>query len=92
MLVTVTKHTRRKGRTLDLAGLTAPWPAGPGSPTSAHVVALHAAIRDGRARRPPVVLADHTSSAKPASRANPPISSCTRIVTAFPPPEVADAH
>ncbi|MDA8292205.1 MAG: DNA methyltransferase [Actinomycetota bacterium] len=47
ILVTVTKHTRRGGRTLDLAGLTSTLARGAGFAYLGHVVALHAAIRDG---------------------------------------------
>lgn len=46
VLVTVTKHTRRAGRTLDLAGLTSTLARRAGFTYLAHVVALHAAIRD----------------------------------------------
>ncbi|MGH9081770.1 MAG: DNA methyltransferase [Acidimicrobiales bacterium] len=47
ILVTVTKHTRRGGRTLDLAGLTSRLARGVGFAYLGHVVALHAAVRDG---------------------------------------------
>ena len=47
VLVTVTKHTRRGGRTLDLAGLTSELARGVGFAYLGHVVALHAAVRDG---------------------------------------------
>ena len=47
VLVTVTKQTRRHGRTLDLAGLTSTLVRRAGFSYLAHVVALHAAIRDG---------------------------------------------
>jgi modification methylase len=43
----VTKNTRRKGRTLDLAGLTVTLATAAGFSYLGHVVALHAAIRDG---------------------------------------------
>jgi modification methylase len=46
-LVVVTKNTRRKGRTLDLAGLTVTLATAAGFSYLGHVVALHAAIRDG---------------------------------------------
>ena len=46
-LVVVTKNTRRKGRTLDLAGLTVALATAAGFTYIGHVVALHAAIRDG---------------------------------------------
>ena len=46
-LVVVTKNTRRKGRTLDLAGLTVALATGAGFSYLGHVIALHAAIRDG---------------------------------------------
>jgi modification methylase len=47
VLVTVTKQTRRHGRTLDLAGLTSTLARRAGFSYLAHVVALHAAVRDG---------------------------------------------
>jgi len=47
VLVTVTKHTRRGGRTLDLASLTSELARGVGFAYLGHVVALHAAVRDG---------------------------------------------
>jgi len=46
-LVVVTKNTRRKGRTLDLAGLTVALAIAAGFSYLGHVIALHAAIRDG---------------------------------------------
>ena len=46
-LVVVTKNTRRKGRTLDLAGLTVALATAAGFTYLGHVIALHAAIRDG---------------------------------------------
>jgi DNA modification methylase len=46
-LVVVTKNTRRKGRTLDLAGLTVTLATAAGFSYLQHVIALHAAIRDG---------------------------------------------
>ncbi len=46
VLVTVTKNTRRTGRTLDLAGVTSALARRAGFTYLAHVVALHAAIRD----------------------------------------------
>ena len=46
-LVMVTKNTRRKGRTLDLAGLTVALATRAGFTYLGHVIALHAAIRDG---------------------------------------------
>ena len=46
-LVVVTKNTRRKGRMLDLAGLTVDLAARAGFSYLGHVIALHAAIRDG---------------------------------------------
>jgi hypothetical protein len=45
-LVVVTQNTRRKGRTLDLAGLTVDLAASAGFSYLGHVIALHAAIRD----------------------------------------------
>jgi hypothetical protein len=46
LMVTVTKNTRRKARTLDLAGLTVGLAQGIGFTYLQHVVALHAAVRD----------------------------------------------
>ena len=46
-LVVVTKNTRRKGRTLDLAGLTVALATAAGFSYLGHVIAIHAAIRDG---------------------------------------------
>ena len=46
ILVTVTKHTRRGGRTLDLAGLTSTLARGAGFAYLGHVVALHTTICD----------------------------------------------
>ena len=46
-LVVVTKNTRRKGRMLDLAGLTVALATEAGFSYLGHVIALHAAIRDG---------------------------------------------
>jgi modification methylase len=46
-LVVVTKNTRRRGRTLDLAGLTVALATAAGFSYLGHVIALHAAIRDG---------------------------------------------
>ncbi len=48
ILVTVTKRSRRGGRTLDLAGLTVRLAQEAGFAYLGHVVALHAAIRDSR--------------------------------------------
>jgi modification methylase len=47
ILAVVTKNTRRGGRTLDLAGLTVALATGAGFTYLQHVVALHAAVRDG---------------------------------------------
>ena len=47
ILVVVTKNTRRKGRTLDLAGLTVALAEAAGFTYLQHVIALHAAVRDG---------------------------------------------
>lgn len=47
LLVTVTKNTRRAGRSLDLAAVTVTLARGVGFTYLQHVVALHAAIRDG---------------------------------------------
>jgi modification methylase len=45
-LVVVTKNTRRKGRTQDLAGLTVALATAAGFSYLGHVIALHAAVRD----------------------------------------------
>jgi DNA modification methylase len=45
-LVTVTKNSRRRGRTFDLAGRTVALCQGAGFGYTQHIVALHAAIRD----------------------------------------------
>ena len=47
MFMVVTKHTRRDGRALDLAGLSVSLGRGAGLAYVGHVVALHAAVRDG---------------------------------------------
>ena len=47
ILAVVTKNTRRKGRTLDLAGLTVALAEQAGFTYLQHVVALHAAVREG---------------------------------------------
>ena len=47
ILAVVTKNTRRKGRTLDLAGLTVALAEAAGFTYLQHVVALHAAVRGG---------------------------------------------
>jgi integrase len=47
VLAVVTKNTRRRGRTLDLAGLTVALAREAGFTYLQHVVALHVAIRDG---------------------------------------------
>lgn len=47
LLVTVTKNTRRTGRLFDLAGLTVQLAQAAGFTYLQHVVALHAAVRDG---------------------------------------------
>jgi DNA modification methylase len=47
ILAVVTKNTRRKGRTLDLAGLTVALAESAGFTYLQHVIALHAAVRDG---------------------------------------------
>ncbi|MDA8268177.1 MAG: DNA methyltransferase [Actinomycetota bacterium] len=46
-LVVVTKNTRRRGAMLDLAGLTVALATAAGFSYLGHVIALHAAIRDG---------------------------------------------
>jgi DNA modification methylase len=46
-LVVVTKNSRRRGRMLDLAGVTVSLAADAGFAYIGHVIALHAAIRDG---------------------------------------------
>ncbi len=47
ILAVVTKNTRRKGRLFDLAGLTVALAEAQGFTYLQHVIALHAAVRDG---------------------------------------------
>ncbi|MGH3264665.1 MAG: hypothetical protein ACRDNS_22045, partial [Trebonia sp.] len=53
LLVTVTKNPRRAGRLLDLAGLTVALARSAGFTYLQHVIALHAAVRDGALRARP---------------------------------------
>ena len=59
LLVTVTKNTRRAGRLNDLAAATVQLATQAGFGYLQHLVALHAAVRDGGLAGPAVVLAAH---------------------------------
>jgi len=64
-LVTVTKNSRRRGRTFDLAGRTVTLCQEAGFGYTQHIVALHAAIRDGElAARPSTWQLTHTRRAR----------------------------
>ena len=93
-LVVVTKNTRRKGRTLDLAGLTVALATGAGFSYLGHVIALHAAVRDGDlAPRPSYWQATQVRHAR--ERGEPAHLVAHEDVTAYisqPAPEVADAR
>ena len=93
-LVVVTKNTRRKGRMLDLAGLTVALATRAGFSYLGHVIALHAA--DPRRRPVPraLLLAGHPAPPRPPAAANPLTSSPTKTSPrsfAFPTPSEA-AH
>jgi DNA modification methylase len=64
-LVTVTKNSRRRGRTFDLAGRTVALCHGAGFGYTQHIVALHAAIRDSElVARPSFWQLTHTRRAR----------------------------
>ncbi len=91
VLVTVTKHTRRGGRTLDLAGLTSVLARRAGFTYLAHVIALHAAIRDGDlVARPP--FWQTTQVRKSRARGEPAHLTVHEDCLAFRRPEVPNAH
>ncbi|MHB1924786.1 MAG: TRM11 family SAM-dependent methyltransferase [Acidimicrobiales bacterium] len=93
-LVVVTKNTRRKGRTQDLAGLTVALATAAGFSYLGHVIALHAAVRDGDlAGRPSYWQATQVRHAR--ERGEPAHLVAHEDVTAYlsqPAPEVADAR
>jgi modification methylase len=91
VLVTVTKHTRRGGRTLDLAGLTSVLARRAGFTYLAHVVALHAAIRDGDLVARPSFW-QTTQVRKARSRGEPAHLVVHEDCLALRRPEVPDAH
>jgi DNA modification methylase len=91
VLVTVTKHTRRGGRTLDLAGLTSVLARGAGFTYLSHVIALHAAIRDGDLVARPSFW-QTTQVRKARSRGEPAHLNVHEDCLAFRRPEVPDAH
>ena len=68
LLVTVTKNTRRAGRLNDLAATTVSLAEAAGFGYLQHLVAVHAAVRDGGAGRPAVVLAAHPDPQRPRPR------------------------
>jgi DNA modification methylase len=93
-LVVVTKNTRRRGRTQDLAGLTVALATAAGFSYLGHVIALHAAIRDGDlAGRPSYWQATQLRHAR--ERGEPAHLVAHEDVTAYisqSAPEAADAH
>jgi DNA modification methylase len=90
-LVVVTKNTRRKGRTLDLAGLTVALASAAGFTYLGHVIALHAAIRNGDlVARPSYWQATQVRHAR--SRGEPAHLVAHEDVTSFIRSEVADAR
>ena len=93
-LVVVTKNTRRKGRTQDLAGLTVALATAAGFSYLGHVIALHTAVRDGDlAGRPSYWQATQVRHAR--ERGEPAHLVAHEDVTAYlsqPAPEAADAR
>ena len=93
-LVVVTKNTRRRGRTQDLAGLTVTLATAAGFSYLGHVIALHAAVRDGDlAGRPSYWQATQVRHAR--ERGEPAHLVAHEDVTAYisqPAPEAADAR
>ena len=90
-LVVVTKNTRRKGRTLDLAGLTVALASAAGFSYLGHVIALHAAIRNGDlVARPSYWQTTQVRHAR--SRGEPAHLVAHEDVTSFIRSEVADAR
>lgn len=91
ILVTVTKNTRRGGRTLDLAGLTSALARRAGFSYLAHVVALHAAVRDGQLlARPSFWQTNNVHKAR--SRGEPAHLTVHEDCLAFRRPEVPNGH
>jgi DNA modification methylase len=91
VLVTVTKHTRRGGRAFDLAGLTSVLARRAGFTYLAHVIALHAAIRDGDLVARPSFW-QTTQVRKSRARGEPAHLTVHEDCLAFRRPEVPDAH
>ncbi len=91
ILVTVTKHTRRHGRTLDLAGLTTALAQRAGFTYLAHVIALHAAVRDSQLVARPSFW-QTTQVRKARSRGEPAHLTVHEDCLAFRRPEVPDGH
>jgi hypothetical protein len=90
-LVVVTKNTRRKGRTFDLAGLTVRLASAAGFAYLGHIIALHAAIRDGDlVARPSYWQTTQIRHAR--SRGEPAHLVAHEDVTSFIRSEVADAR
>ncbi len=91
ILITVTKNTRRGGRTLDLAGLTSALARRAGFSYLAHVVALHAAVRDGQLlARPSFWQTNNVHKAR--SRGEPAHLTVHEDCLAFRRPEVPNGH
>jgi modification methylase len=91
ILVTVTKNTRRGGRTFDLAGRTSTLARRAGFTYLTHVVALHAAVRDGQLlARPSFWQTNNVHKAR--SRGEPAHLTVHEDCLAFRRPEVPDAH
>ena len=90
ILVTVTKHSRRGGRTLDLAGLTSTLVREAGFSYLGHIVALHAAIRDSELVARPSFW-QTTQVRKARSRGEPAHLSVHEDLLAFR-KAVSDAH
>jgi DNA modification methylase len=91
LLVTVTKQTRRGGRTLDLAGTTVALARGAGFTYLGHVVALHAAIRGGNLVARPSFW-QTTQLRKARARGEPAHLTVHEDVLTFARPEVSNGH
>jgi len=91
ILVTVTKHTRRHGRALDLAGLTTALVQRAGFTYVAHVIALHAAVRDSQLVARPSFW-QTTQVRKARLRGEPAHLTVHEDCLAFRRPEVSDDH
>lgn len=69
LLVTVTKNTRPQGRLVDLTGITVRLARTAGFAYTQHIVALHAALRDGGlVARPSLWQLSHTRRTRAAGR------------------------